>query len=299
MHQERADYTKYFSWKNRVKSLESLLGLIEGAALDGTVDGSELAFVRRWVDDHESLRDTYPYREIIPILDSALADGQLSAEESADITWLCHRLLDADSSGDRVTTDMRRLHGVLGGIVADREITEVELRGLRDWLDDHEHLRCLWPYDEIDALISSVLRDGIVSPEEQQTLFRYFADFVATGDDVVIIAPPYSDESGISGLCAMCPEIDFADRVFTFTGTATVAPRDELVRRISALGASHSPNVTKRTDYLVIGADGNPCWAYACYGRKVEAAVRLRKKGSSLVIVHETDLVDALLDHDG
>jgi hypothetical protein len=23
-------------------------------------------------------------------------------------------------------------------------------------------------------------------------------------------------------------------------------------------------------DYLIIGADGSPCWTFACYGRKVE-----------------------------
>ena len=52
----------------------------------------------------------------------------------------------------------------------------------------------------------------------------------------------------------------------------------------------------KRVDYLVIGADGNPCWAFACYGRKVEKAVELRKSGVRIMIIHESDFHDAVLD---
>jgi hypothetical protein len=52
--------------------------------------------------------------------------------------------------------------------------------------------------------------------------------------------------------------------------------------------------VTKNTDYLTIGADGNPRWAYACYGRKVEQAIQYREEGFSILLVHEYDLWDAL-----
>lgn len=56
-------------------------------------------------------------------------------------------------------------------------------------------------------------------------------------------------------------------------------------------------SVSNKTDYLIIGADGNPCWAYACYGRKVEVAVKLRKEGGKILLVHEYDFLDALADH--
>ena len=55
-------------------------------------------------------------------------------------------------------------------------------------------------------------------------------------------------------------------------------------------------SVSAKLDYLIIGADGNPCWAYACYGRKVEKAVDLRKTGSRLLLVHENDFHDAVAD---
>ena len=54
--------------------------------------------------------------------------------------------------------------------------------------------------------------------------------------------------------------------------------------------------VTKKTDYLVVGNAGNPCWAYACYGRKIEEAMQLRKEGAKIVIVNETDFWDCVDD---
>ncbi len=49
-------------------------------------------------------------------------------------------------------------------------------------------------------------------------------------------------------------------------------------------------------NHLVVGGDGNPCCSYACYGRKVEKAIELRKTGAEIVIVHEFDLHDAIED---
>jgi hypothetical protein len=45
---------------------------------------------------------------------------------------------------------------------------------------------------------------------------------------------------------------------------------------VKGRGVTTSKSVVRGLNYLVIGADGNPCWTYACYGRKVEAAVILR-----------------------
>jgi NAD-dependent DNA ligase len=62
------------------------------------------------------------------------------------------------------------------------------------------------------------------------------------------------------------------------------------------LGGKITNNISKKLNYLVIGAAGNPCWAYACYGRKVEQAVSLRKAGFKLQIIHESDFHDAVAD---
>ena len=70
----------------------------------------------------------------------------------------------------------------------------------------------------------------------------------------------------------------------------------EVVETITQLGGKARSSVSAKTDYLVVGNAGNPCWAYACYGRKIEEAVNLRKEGASVVIVNETDFWDAVDD---
>lgn len=91
-------------------------------------------------------------------------------------------------------------------------------------------------------------------------------------------------------------EVEFDGRVFTFTGTSTKATRQQIVDQITELGAAFSPNVTSQTHYLVVGAGANPCWAFSCYGRKVEKAVEVRKSGGAILIVHESDFWDAVAD---
>jgi hypothetical protein len=49
-------------------------------------------------------------------------------------------------------------------------------------------------------------------------------------------------------------------------------------------------------DYLIVAAERSLSWAFSCYGRKVEAAMALRRAGARLAIVHETDFWDAAAD---
>ena len=90
---------------------------------------------------------------------------------------------------------------------------------------------------------------------------------------------------------------EFAGAKFCFTGTSTHYTRSQLSETVSRLGGEVVPSMSAHVRYLIIGADGNPCWAYACYGRKVEKAVELRKSGVRVLIVHENDFHDAVADH--
>ena len=50
----------------------------------------------------------------------------------------------------------------------------------------------------------------------------------------------------------------------------------------------------KKTNYLIIGSEGNTCWAFSCYGRKVEKAMEMRKNGVNIVLVNEIDFWDSI-----
>ena len=72
--------------------------------------------------------------------------------------------------------------------------------------------------------------------------------------------------------------------------------RESLKNKIEQLGGIPTDSLTKKTDYLIVGDNGNPAWAFSCYGRKVEKAINLRKEGHTIMLVHEFDFYDVLND---
>lgn len=287
-----------FTGKGRLdKSVNSLLGLLEGIAIDGHVTRGEIAILRMWLADHQDVAGRHPYSELVPVLTAAVADGVLDSEEREDLLWLCRRLKSTEFY-DMVTADLQRLHALVGGIASDGSITTEEMRGLSDWLAEHEHLRTCWPYDEIQTLTTKVLDDRRIDEAEHRMLLDFFTEFLAVLDEQTIVRPAVFDGPGntIGALCAVTPELTFAERTFCFTGASGRYKRAEFENLVHRLGGEVLPGVSAKLDYLVIGAEGNPCWAFARYGRKVEKAAALRRKGVRVVIVHETDFHDAVLD---
>jgi hypothetical protein len=295
-----ADYRPYFPFTGPgrlEKAVNSLIGLIEGIAIDGIINDPEVSFINTWLQENAAVKNHHPFTELMPVVSEAIADGVLTNEERLDILWLCEKLRSTNFF-NAASADMQRLHGLMAGIVGDGEITESELRGLSTWLAEHEHLRTCWPYDEVDSLITGVLRDGQIDNNERTQLHHFFGEFVALADNRTIISPQLIQGGSFLGLCAVCPEMSFEGRRFVFTGASSKYSRMQFRATVERLGGRVSESVSNKTDYLVIGADGNPCWAFACYGRKVEAAVALRKQGARLLLVHEHDFHDALNDHD-
>lgn len=127
-------------------------------------------------------------------------------------------------------------------------------------------------------------------------LKEFSTEFTSILDSRTIVSPKLTIGGNVVGLCAVCPEITFSDRRFCFTGTSCKYTRSEFSKLIKQLGGEVVNSVSAKIDYLIIGADGNQCWAYACYGRKVEKAVELRKSGARLLLIHENDFHDAVAD---
>lgn len=288
-------YRKFTGKAEFEKAVNSLLGLIDGIAIDSKINDKEIGFLEVWLDDHRTNSGRHPFNELFPVVERAVADGVLTEDEKADISWLCNRLMSAEYF-NAATADMQKLHALVAGIAADGEISIEELKGLSAWLSNHEHLKRCWPYDEIESLVTSVLVDKKIDPEEHKVLMRFFSEFVSILDSTTIVSPAFLEGTNIVGLCAVCPDIAFSDAVFCLTGQSYKYTRSEFEGLIASLGGKTASGVSKKVNYLVVGSDGNPCWAYACYGRKVEKAVELRRAGHSIVIVHENDFHDAVSD---
>lgn len=282
------------------KAVHTLEGILKGIAIDGQLHPAECRELTNWCHEQQDLLGQHPFTELVPKVQAALADGEISSEEQADILWLCNNMSAGSIYYDEVTTDIQVLHGMLHGILADGVITGEEAKALSEWTEENSHLRGTYPFDELDSLLTAALRDGKVDAEEQSMLKDFFQDFISYSlakrieqarKDACV-----GKQIRLPGVCAVCPEIEFPDRVFCFTGASARATRRDIAEQVVRRQGLFKDAVTRELHYLVVGAAGNPCWAFSCYGRKVEQAVALRRDGHKLVIVHENDFWDAIQD---
>jgi len=165
MHTDHRGYFKFTGRSRLEKSVNSLLGIIEGISVDSIINRAEVGFLNLWLEEHQELKDRHPYNELLPVIENAISDGVFTTEEKQDILWLCEKLRSTEFF-DETTADIQRLHAVLGGIASDGAITEAELKGLSDWLSEHEHLKKSWPYEEVGSLITGVLSDKKIDSVE-------------------------------------------------------------------------------------------------------------------------------------
>lgn len=290
---ENCDYYRFTTPARLDKAIHTLEGIVRGITADNRVTDEELAELTSWISLHNEFIEFHPFNEIVPRLNSIINEKIVDQEMVADVLWLCDKFTD-EKFYDHVTSDMQRLQGMLHGILADNVITKEELLGLEEWMEDREHLKKCWPYDEIESLIVEVLRDGKIDETEHETLLSFFREFCKGRIGKTI--DPVSIDSGksLSGICAMCPDVEFDEKTFCFTGSSEVHSRKDLAKMVENLGGKHTNNLSKKVDYLVVCSDGNDCWAYACYGRKVEKAIEMRKQGANVMLVHESDFHDSL-----
>jgi hypothetical protein len=301
-HPDHAPYKRFTSPQRVDKAVLTLEGMLRGVTLDGELNAAEIHEVQNWCNDYRDLLDKAPFKELIPTLEAIQQDGKIDPDEQEDLIWMCRNLAGGVEYFDYLTHGIQTLQGLLHGIMADNHISEEEARGLQGWVDDHFHLKGCYPYDEIDALLTDVLRDGAIDQEEQKTLKSFFSEFVRFSfskrvrDEGERVKDKRPSEITLPGVCAVCPDIVFESKTFTFTGPSPKVTRSQIEDIVTKLAGKFSRSLLRTTDYLVVGKGSNPCWAYSCYGRKVEKAVQMRRDGHPLAIVHENDFWDAVED---
>ncbi len=296
---EFEEYSAFTKPAELHKAVNTLRGIVAGINSDTVIGNTEVAELTHWCEVHGHLRDRHPFSEIIPVVEQACADGKITDEESKDIMWLCSNFADSNSYYDEITSSIQFLSGLIHGIMADGTLSDKEIAALRSWIETNDFLAGTYPFDEINSLLYAVLEDKKISEAEREELMAFFSNIIDFKNSLNLTERQFSDlreKYSIKGICAVCPEITFKGKQFCFTGESYRCKRSEFAAVVESLGGKCTSSVSKKTDYLVVGNGGNPCWAYSCYGRKIEQAMNLRKDGAPVIIVNETDFWDAVED---
>jgi NAD-dependent DNA ligase len=279
------------------KAINSLKGILLGINLDEQVNKKEIDELKKWAENHRGLINRNPFKEFMTIIDETVSNNIPATETIEDLFWLCQKYENDNFYYNAVTTDLQTLQGICHGILADGIINEKEVNDLDKWLEQNSHLSTYYPYDEIRSLILSIVSDGIIEEEEILVLKAYLNQFVnIENKEIANQIKLETADINISGHCTSDPNIDFDGKTFCVTGVLKSGKRSELESVISDLGGIPTKSVTKNTDYLIVGDNGNQAWAFACYGRKVEKALEMRKDGHQICLVHEYDFIDTVED---
>lgn len=289
---ELDDYYHFSGPQRRDKALHTLRGILEGVIADHRINEKEFRELDSWLSAYEPLGRKCPaFVELATATRAAMADGIFTSEEIEDLKALTARLLSTSGYFGAVTHAIQELHGMLHGVLADGVVVRDELAALRDFLEEHEHMRGVWPLTEIDTIVTAALTRELSSEQRAQLKF-FFSQF--THLTVNHPKPAAPVDLNIMAVCATAPEITFPRRFFCFTGICTKMPRRAVHEIVAKHGGFPRDNVTREIDYLVVHETANPCWAYSCYGRKIEEAVHLRMEGMPIQIVQERDFWDAI-----
>jgi len=192
---------------------------------------------------------------------------------------------------DRRSADA--LVGLAGGMLADGLINQAEAVFLKSWLETNlAHL------DDpvINILyqrVKEMLADGVLDADESTELYEILRQFSGLG--LLDAAKQTYVASNQLPFTKPFPKLEFAGKVYLFTGTMAFGPRKACAELATGIGATVAKGISAKVDYLVVGSIGNDQWLRASYGTKIIEAVKLREAGHTICIVGEDHFLEHVL----
>lgn len=282
------EYSKFNYVRNKDKLLTNLISLIDGILSDGKVTQNEVLFLDTWLMEAEVISRNYCVRAIRNRAADILADGVATETElkffKADLLKIQQQILDTPSLDlYSEEADRHLLEGLCKGMLADHQLLDEEIKYLSWWLTSNGALKNNYPGKELYQLVTEILKDGVITPEERESLKEGLVAF--TGCDLA--------NGVVDGMSTRLPiddieSLDLSGAVVCLTGDFLHGKRSKCKADIEAAGAKVCDSVTMKISYLIVGTLSSKDWMYQSHGRKIEKAVDYRdNKNIPLKIISE------------
>lgn len=190
-----------------------------------------------------------------------------------------------------VRKSLNNLMGIVNGLVCDNNLTDPEIQFLATWLEGNRHIADIYPANIIFRRVSEAMADGVITDQERTELLA----------DLKVISGNEFMESGaalpahIASVFDDDPFVEIPDRLFVLTGKFLFGTRASCERAILKRRGTVADNVSRRTNYLLVGTMASPAWIEQNFGRKIQKAAQLAESGDAeIAVVRETDWVIAL-----
>lgn len=174
---------------------------------------------------------------------------------------------------------IQELQGIAFATGYDNILSNTEIKMLLEWLTRNVHFSQVWPISRVDEQFMKLLDSGEPSKAWRQEMLAILNDIKA----------------GRNVLGFTMNELHSIDEVrgkrCVVTGTFKDMSRTEVNDLLAAQGAFTGKVVSRQTDYLFVGSKGAFAWRFSGFGRKIEAALELRKQFGHLKICIEDNLL--------
>ena len=183
----------------------------------------------------------------------------------------------------RIKRDMAEMIGYAKGVLSDGVVNEDEAMSLMTWADNNPDVILTWPANVVYRRLRKIFSDGHASEEECDDLRELLEELVGgeggtIGGETASTGLPLDDPP---------PLLETPNRLFVLTGRFAYGTRASCVELLRNNGGWDEPRVTKRSDYLIIGAFASRDWLQTSYGNKIKKAEEYREKYSRPHIISE------------
>lgn len=263
--EETGEYRWGTDAQDITKAFVELRGILTGMAIDQRIDTQEESGLRGWSFDHSNV-SLAPIQETRALIKDVLSDGFIDEDEFTYLMAICDRYINDKSYIQASMLDLE-LQGIIKGIIADQVIELNEISGLMKWIESLP-IESQTTLKVVHDSLERILEDGEVDSDELieiEDMFNYILDPIVRNDATV----------------------SYDENAFCLSGNFKYGSKDAVSDEIRDRGGLVRDNVTKDTDYIVVGGRGCKDYAFKNYGTKVRKAIVLQQKGNDIQIIHE------------
>lgn len=270
---ETEDFVSYIADPVLRKSISEFYGIVKGFSIDSIISDEEKEYIIKWKKDFSKYISHKEIKDIINSINNILIDNVVTNEEIIELQSTIQLYLD-NVNTSAVTLSTQILNGIIKGIIADNEITEQEIKNLRQWLYDNIYLRGHYPFDQLLTTIENVLSDNTITKEELELINNLINS---------LLNPVEKMKSEINSI---------ENQVVCLSGNFQYGQKSDVEEYIVRRGGTVVSGVSKKINVLIIG--NNECQAYSngTYGTKVKRTMELNEKGCKIKILKESDFFE-------
>lgn len=267
------------------------LGFLRGILASSKLEDMEVPSLRAEAEHFLELLGDDDAAEILRDLDTAFDD--YNGEVYAAVECIAEQRSRSRVDGGSVDV-ANEFYGFCAGIACDNRIVPEEVTAV---LAEIGRLPSDVAADSRISLLGEAAQrailDGRVTPEESEDISSWICHLVGDSCADTGLAT-FGNMPVLDDVVKDVKQIVFEENSFVVTGTFLFAPRKVIKSVIVELGGTVSESVSRKTHYLVFGAEASRDWKYSHEGTKLARARELRQLNGSPLLVDESTFCRAL-----